>query len=54
MMNVATAIIKDHALLQMQRRQITEAEVAAVLRQPDEVLPVRTGRVVAQFVTGDW
>jgi len=50
MMNLGFAIIKDHARLQMQKRGVPESEVRAVLNQPEAVLPVRTGRVVAQTV----
>jgi len=42
------AVLTDHARKQMQRRQLSEASVRAVLKGPEQVLPVRAGRVVAQ------
>jgi hypothetical protein len=48
--DLSNALIKDHARLQMERRQIDLALVQAVLNKPDAILPVRTGRVVAQSV----
>lgn len=40
--------ISTHASENMERRNIDEAVVSAVLRNPDEVVAVRDGRVVAQ------
>ena len=51
-MDLKSAIITGHAARQMARRQIQEAEVRAALAQPDAVLPVREGRVVAQRLSG--
>ena len=51
-MDLKSAIITGHAARQMARRQIQEAEVRAALAQPDAVLPVREGRVVAQMLSG--
>ena len=53
-MDIANALIKDHARQQMARRQIGDADVDAVLKQPDEVLPVRPGRIVAQAMVGGY
>jgi len=36
----------DHAQEQMGRRQLAEADVRLALASPDEILPVRAGRVV--------
>ena len=46
------AVLTDHAREQMRRRQLSEASVRAVLSGPEEVLPVRVGRVVAQAAVG--
>ena len=40
--------ITDHARFEMQRRGITEAEVIAIIRNPNQVLPSRRGREVRQ------
>lgn len=40
--------ITDHARLEMERRQITEAEVARALAVPEQTEEVRPGRVVYQ------
>jgi hypothetical protein len=40
--------LTDHAQLEMERRQITEAEVAQVLSAPEQMVEVRPGRVVYQ------
>jgi len=53
-MDLTKAIVKDHARDQMRRRQIGEADVATVLREPEQVLSVRPGRVVAQAVSGTY
>ena len=47
-MNLEQAILTDHALRQMNRRQVTAAEVRRVLAMPEQVLEVRPGRVVVQ------
>jgi hypothetical protein len=40
----------EHAQEQMAKRQLAEADVRQTLVSPEEVLPVREGRVVAQSV----
>lgn len=40
--------LTKHAVEQMARRHINEFEVAEVLRSPEQILPVREGRVVYQ------
>jgi hypothetical protein len=40
--------LTDHARLEMERRYITEAEVAGVLSSPDQTEVIRPGRVVYQ------
>jgi hypothetical protein len=47
-MNLSQAILTDHALSQMARRQTTVEDVRRVLAAPEQVLEVRHGRVVAQ------
>ena len=49
-MKLSQAILTDHALKQMARRQVTAADVNCVLAAPEQVLEVRAGRVVAQGV----
>jgi hypothetical protein len=49
-MDLTNAIITGHAASQMRERQITPEQVGAVLAKPEEVLPIRAGRVVAQAV----
>ncbi|MGD0999161.1 MAG: DUF4258 domain-containing protein [Candidatus Brocadiia bacterium] len=44
------AVLTDHARKQMRRRQLNEASVRAVLSKPEQILPVRAGRVVAQAI----
>jgi hypothetical protein len=52
-MDLSQAILTDHALKQMVRRQVAAADLRRVLSAPEQVLEVRTGRVVAQgFATG--
>jgi hypothetical protein len=46
------AVLTEHAQEQMLRRKLSEASVRAVLREPEQVLPVRAGRVVAQAAAG--
>lgn len=41
-------VISDHAHFEMQRRQITEEQVRAVLAAPQQVVDVRSGRQVYQ------
>ena len=40
--------LTDHAQFEMERRQITEADVAQVLSAPEQTEMVRPGRVVYQ------
>lgn len=49
-MDLASAIVTDHARRQMQRRGLDETMIRRVLAAPDGVEPVRPGRVVAQKV----
>lgn len=51
-MNLLDAIIPEHAAVQMDRRQVAEAEVRQVPGEPQQVLEVRPGRVVAQRMIG--
>ncbi len=44
------AVLSGHVLAQMARRQVSPADVRAVLSDPEAVLAVRAGRVVAQRV----
>jgi hypothetical protein len=41
-------VVTDHARLEMQRRDIAEAEIAAVLAAPEQCHEVRPGRCVYQ------
>lgn len=47
---LSEAVLTAHARGEMERRGISEGMIRAVLDAPDEVRPVRTGRVVAQSV----
>ncbi len=47
-MDYANAVISDHAASQLQRRGISVALLAGVLRDPEQVLEVRLGRVILQ------
>jgi hypothetical protein len=40
--------LTDHMQLEMERRQITEVEIAQVLSAPEQTVAVRPGRVVYQ------
>lgn len=51
-MDLSRAILTEHAVGQMARRQLAEADVRRVLTAPEVVLPVRPGRVVAQGLIG--
>ena len=53
-MNLEQAILTDHALRQMNRRQVTAAEVRRVLAMPEQVLEVRPGRVVVQGLRDEY
>lgn len=50
MIDLRHAVIKEHARLQMAKRQIAEADVRDVLNRPEAVISVRPGRVVAHSV----
>ena len=52
-MDLGRAILTEHAAGQMTRRQLSRADVRRVLTEPEEVLPVRPGRVVAQRLIGE-
>jgi hypothetical protein len=52
-MELSNAILTPHALEQLAGRGVEEAAVREVLKMPLDVIPVRSGRVVAQaMVTG--
>jgi hypothetical protein len=51
-MELSTAVLPEHAIGRMSKRQITESDVRSVLAAPEDVLPVREGRVVAQAMIG--
>jgi len=53
-MDLATAILSEHAVEQMAKRQIAAEEVQRALAAPEEVLPVRSGRVVAHAMSGSY
>jgi len=53
-MNLSNAIITGHARSQMARRQISEQELRQMLNNPEEILSVREGRVVAQGMSRDY
>ena len=53
-MDLSRAILTEHAVGQMARRQLAEADIRRVLTAPEEVLPVRPGRVVAQGLIGGY
>ena len=51
-MDFSGAILTEHATKQMAKRGVLETDVRQVLAAPEEVLPVRAGRVVAQALVG--
>ena len=53
-MDLAGAIITHHAAQQMAKRGIGEQDVRQLLDRPDQVMPVRPGRVVAQGMAGQY
>jgi len=53
-MDLREAIITPHAAEQMQRRQIGETDVRAVLATPEDVRPVREGRVAVHGMMGEY
>ena len=53
-MNLSQAVLTEHALGQMAKRQIMAADISRVLAAPDQVLEVRAGRIVAQGMAGEY
>lgn len=53
-MNLGRAILTEHAIYQMHKRQVTAAEVSHVLNSPEKVVEVRAGRVVAQGMSAGY
>lgn len=53
-MDLSGAVFTEHALLQMAKRQLAVVDAQRVLVAPEEVLPVREGRVVAQLLDGNY
>ena len=53
-MDVSQAIMTAHASAQASERQVDVATVRAVLAEPEQVWPVRPGRVVAQRMMGEY
>jgi len=53
-MNLSNAIITGHARLQMERRRILERDLYQLLDDPEDIFPVREGRVVVQGMMGDY
>ena len=53
-MNLSRAVLTEHALNQMAKRQVTADDVGRVLAAPEQVLEVRAGRVVAQGLAGEY
>ena len=53
-MDLGEAVLTEHAAVQMAKRQLSEAELRLVLATPEQVLPVRPGRVVAQRLIGGY
>lgn len=51
-MDFSGAIFTPHATQQMSRRGLSQADVRQVLAAPEELLPVRADRVVAQAMIG--
>lgn len=51
-MDLINAVFSDHAIEQMRARQISPDQVREVLVEPEQVSPVRPGRVVVQAVRG--
>jgi len=50
MMQLADAILTDHAVTQMATRQLSRTLVEAVLQEPEQIMAVRAGRIIAQAV----
>jgi hypothetical protein len=53
-MDISHAVLTEHALEQMAKRQITAADVKYVLTASEYVFEVRTGRIVAQGMVGGY
>ena len=53
-MDLSRAIFTEHSVGQMNKRQVTPADVGRVLAAPEQVLEVRAGRVVAQGLVGGY
>ena len=53
-MDLGEAVLTEHAAAQMAKRQLSETELRLVLAAPEQVLPVRPGRVVAQRSIGGY
>lgn len=53
-LNLSNAVITGHARSRMAKRQISEQELRQLLSNPEEILSVREGRVVAQEMSGDY
>ncbi|MCC6125991.1 MAG: DUF4258 domain-containing protein [Pirellulales bacterium] len=53
-MNIGAAVLTEHAIEQMARRQVTADEVRRVLASPEQVLEIRLGRIVAQSLSGQY
>ncbi len=47
-MELSGAVITDHAMKQMAKRGISQSEVLRVLASAEEVIPIRSGRIVVQ------
>jgi len=53
-MDFSGAMLTEHAAEQIAKRQLSEADVRRVLAAPEQVLPQRPGRVVAQRLIGGY
>jgi uncharacterized protein DUF4258 len=53
-MDLSDAILTEHALLQMAKRQLIESDIRRVMDSPEVVQEVREGRVVAQAMIGEY
>lgn len=53
-MELASAVITDHAAGRLIKRGISPEAVRTVLAAPESVAEVRTGRVVAQGIVGEY
>lgn len=51
-MDLSRAVLTEHAMEQMAKRQVMPSEVHRVLASPERLLEVRAGRVVAQGMAG--